>query len=103
MQGKDIVPVPGKLARCGVHQCMAIAHKVRLIEISSLVNNFGPGPRRVLAMRHQRRVKPDGSCIELGGKPYLCGETALKMARAQTGSLGEGIDSDLAARSQQKP
>jgi hypothetical protein len=96
--GKNILPVVNEMAWPMADQCMALANKMRLVEIAGLVDNLGPGLRRSVAMRDQRCVKPDRSRIELGGETHLGRETALKMTRTQTGSLDQGIYPGAAPR-----
>ena|SRR5690242_14639197 len=100
MQGENIVPIPRELAGSRIHEFTAVAPEVRLIEISGLVRNVGPGSCRLLAMRRQRCIKPGRPRIELWRKPYLGGETALKMARAQAGFLDQRVDPRAAMRRQ---
>src|SRR5271169_4747268 len=88
--------------RRGAHQGARFADKMRLIEIPGFVSDVGPGSCRVSTMRRQRCIKPDCSRVQLGRKPDLRGETALKLTRTQTGSLDEAADPGAAPRRDQK-
>src|SRR5436190_23562020 len=80
----DVVPVIDEATWRRSRQQMALAHKMRLIEIPGFVQNVGPAALRRGEMCDERDVKADDPGIVLGRKPHLCLETAPELARPET-------------------